>query len=988
MKTLYIGIGGNGVKTLAAIKRKMESYEQFRRANGDQVINNDEFLFLDTDTKDILGIPGVDLEKDFVSLDITPATQYDWEKDHSSADATRFFEWYDGKKTGTSPHPLSSGAGAIRMDGRLGLYANRVKFMKFVYDKLDVLNTATRDQNLNTLPICIYVFSGTSGGTGSGILLDVLMTIDKKYTEIIQDPNKAPSTTLFLFGPNQTFTIERDGTIKTKKACNGAAFLFELDAIKRCTVKNNLGSHKIFNRFSGWVNDLELTRPFHFPKYVYYLDNTLTATGLTQTQTVSYDVMHDLAADFVFNLEVGKSNKYYELANNNDISGIGALDSILVNGDQNGTDANGFFNMFNTFAPLTVCFPKELFSLYCSTRFNVECFKVLRGNEIVGDIDIQKADFKNKLEKHINDLKKGIGEIFNSAEKSKKTVAAGISVNQTERRIMYEDAAAPEFYRNMAPAFNNAKEIIKNFIYEYFANKLQTEGVGGVIEIVSACDGMLTTSSTNRKNEVIEIPQPKFMQRDAGYFKEVWECIEKLIEIEIFDYCSLGNEGVLDQVTKNLEALRGAFRSKMLEVIKEQGEFIGTLNAENSNPLRQYIPRPDTIVKNNNFIAGNEFERTYNEAFTENYIKTVRQDIFADNTIQNDILDIVKIGDTEKATGIVVTMARMICDKFSSKFADDDKIRNYSETTIKTKLDRKIENGDNSYQRLITGHQGALFPTNGAVFNAHTHRRMILADSKSDENFKKQYRSDVPIDDPFFADRVVSFYITNGLSINDITSLKETYLPELNKDENKVHPAFSDKRFDITPITKDTIYEVMTGGSVELNIDLLTLLMLCLLDVKVGKTDGYKAGDRVDGTVSYTNHVNSETKECRYYYQIFNDQTIQIAFPKFEEFSGTGVLMSEYEDTSNRTLENGGIGKNYTQQEKAIQETKDCYKYVLKGNISETVLNQALIRLRSMLKIRLNDKDVQFRNFTDLLENPRYKYNFETSVIESNISLL
>ena len=62
MKTLYIGLGGQGVKTLAAIKRKMESYEQFAVAHGMVVNNTDEFLYIDTDIKDIQEIPGVNFQ--------------------------------------------------------------------------------------------------------------------------------------------------------------------------------------------------------------------------------------------------------------------------------------------------------------------------------------------------------------------------------------------------------------------------------------------------------------------------------------------------------------------------------------------------------------------------------------------------------------------------------------------------------------------------------------------------------------------------------------------------------------------------------------------------------------------------------------------------------------------------------------------------------------------------------------------------------------
>ena len=985
MKTLYIGIGGNGVKTLAAIRRKMDSYVQFAAARGQQITNNDEFLFVDTDTKDIQEIPGFDETTDFVSLNTTPATQYNYEITHRSDDATRFSEWYDPQKTGLSASPLNTGAGAIRMDGRLGLYANKTNFMKLLNKKMNNLSAVAGNANLRVLPMNVYVFSGTSGGTGSGILLDVLMAIDRTYTLLVGDPNRTPSVTLFLFGPDQTFTIETDADAKTKKARNGAACLYELDAFKRCTIKNPLGSHKIFNSFSGWVDGLQLTSPFHFPKYVYYLDNTLAATGIANTQTVSYKVMHDLAADFVFNLEVGKLNKFNELAGRADVTGISQLDSLLVNGNQNNIDQNGFCEMFSTFAPLSVCFPKELFSRYCSTRFNVECFKALRGSETVGDLTAKKTVFKEGLNTKMTTLKESIKGIFDNAEKTRSTVAKGISVNETEHRIMYDNSAAPDFYRAMAPVVGQAQNDIKDWIYTHFANMLQTEGVAGVIETIMECDAMLTSLSTTLKEQVKAIPQPGFLQRDASYFNEVWECICKLLEIEIYDYCSLGNNGVLDKVAENLEALRVAFRVKLEKCMRDQGSFIGTMNAENNNPMRQYLPRLNTIVNNNQFVEGNEFERTYNNAFTAVYINTVRQAIFADIQIQQEILNIVRIGDTENATGVVVDMAKGVERMFSQKFANDQTITDYASTDILAKLTQKKKNNDDSYQRLLKGHVGALLPTNDAILNAKGHMMMVLGNFQNSQTLKNDYlpnpNADVCIDDAFFADRVVSFYVTNGLCINDINSLNETYLPQL-RNEASTHPAFSDKRFDVRPFLKDTIYEAMAGGSVELSKDLLALLMLCLLDVKAGRTGSYTAGDRVDGEVTHGSNT------CDYYYQILSDRSIVLAFPTFDDDPSLGITMEEYVDDRGRALSSSGIGKNYGQGQSVIQETIDCYKYILMGTISETEIRSALVRLKSMLRIRLNDNDVEYKNFSALFANAKYTHDFEAMVIEDNINLL
>ena len=813
MKTLYIGLGGQGVRTLAAIKRKMDSYAQFAEARGHQVNYNDEFLFLDTDTKDIQEIPNVNYN-DFVSLNTTSATLYNYERTHVSDDANRFFEWYEPTMTGLSPYPLNCSAGGIRMEGRLGLFANKVGFMNLLNRKMNNLLAAAGDANLRVLPMNVYVFSGTSGGTGSGILLDVLMAIDRTYTLLVGDPNRTPSVTLFLFGPDQTFTIETDADAKTKKARNGAACLYELDAFKRCTIKNPLGSHKIFNSFSGWVDGLQLTSPFHFPKYVYYLDNTLAATGIANTQTVSYKVMHDLAADFVFNLEVGKLNKFNELAGRADVTGISQLDSLLVNGNQNNIDQNGFCEMFSTFAPLSVCFPKELFSRYCSTRFNVECFKALRGSETVGDLTAKKTVFKEGLNTKMTTLKESIKGIFDNAEKTRSTVAKGISVNETEHRIMYDNSAAPDFYRAMAPVVGQAQNDIKDWIYTHFANMLQTEGVAGVIETIMECDAMLTALSTTLKGHVTDIPQPRFLQTERSYFNEVLECIFKLIEIEVYDYCSWGNCGVLDHVAANLEELRVAFRFKYEECVHKQGAYIGSLNAEINNPLRHYLPHLDTIVNGSNFIEGNEFERVYDATFTEECISAACHDLFTDAQIHQEILDIVSSGSRDKATEAVFAMAGRIGELFSQKFSNDQGIQNYANTDILTVLTRC----DTRCQNLLQSHEGALFPTNEVVLNNKGHMRMVVGNFQNNPPLKQQLCPDglggIGVDDSYFADRVVSYYVANELSINDIDSLNEIYLPLL-RNEMSTHLAFCDKRFDIKPFLKDCIYDSMVGSDEE-----------------------------------------------------------------------------------------------------------------------------------------------------------------------------
>ena len=118
---------------------------------------------------------------------------------------------------------LAEGAGQIRSFGRLSFYADVLgsnSVTKRLEDALDELTKA------NAVTPNIYIVTSTAGGTGAGILLDVLA-----YLQKLRDDHDAEfSVTLFCV-LSGAFRRRLEGTQRERSEANGYALLRELDRL-------------------------------------------------------------------------------------------------------------------------------------------------------------------------------------------------------------------------------------------------------------------------------------------------------------------------------------------------------------------------------------------------------------------------------------------------------------------------------------------------------------------------------------------------------------------------------------------------------------------------------------------------------------------------------------------------------------------------------------------------------------------------------------
>ena len=150
MKTLFIGLGGNGVKTAASVRRRLKSYYSYLQQNPALLLNpnlnvsdfdTDEYLFIDTEQAEITKDSSINLATEALILNTNSQSVWDSQTVAHHATGKRFFEWYDEKKAKLNQTSLKDGAGAVRMYGRLGLLAFYTQFESLLKTKLTTLNT-------------------------------------------------------------------------------------------------------------------------------------------------------------------------------------------------------------------------------------------------------------------------------------------------------------------------------------------------------------------------------------------------------------------------------------------------------------------------------------------------------------------------------------------------------------------------------------------------------------------------------------------------------------------------------------------------------------------------------------------------------------------------------------------------------------------------------------------------------------------------------
>ena len=297
-KTLFIGLGGCGLQTVAQLSKKLASLEDED--------SKYMYLYVDTDEETRRSINAneqIISPTDFVNLGGTnPYKVYDQAVKGAAAKGNdpkyrRVLEWAPTQELGHLTFPnrsLADGAMAQRIVGRTGLAQNADAIKRALTERLAQFQDH-KDAGSETVESDIWVVASSCGGTGSSLSLDVLYLINRITNE---QQTKDAFVKLVLFMP-EPFIEHNKGKAHevNNHIMNGYAYLWELNAFKQRIVD---GGKDIFSYFSAYPWGYKPGEQYDLCRFVVPVDvetNRNTKIGMNN--------IYSTTAEMIYYLNVG-----------------------------------------------------------------------------------------------------------------------------------------------------------------------------------------------------------------------------------------------------------------------------------------------------------------------------------------------------------------------------------------------------------------------------------------------------------------------------------------------------------------------------------------------------------------------------------------------------------------------------------------------------------------------------------------------------------
>lgn len=250
-RNIFIGLGGSGVNTVAALKYKI--YANTSGDNPYEALNrNYKFIFIDTDQADVnkqnayykSKFEGgrrlfIDPQNELVNLGaVNPSAVYEealakTPANRTDIDNTVLEACTDKFAKMLKSYPLNDGAGAYR-------YNSRIAFARMANDFVNMLKADiqqlldTRTAGIEGVTLRYWIVGSSNGGTGSGTFNDVLYLVNMLHKSFRR--NEEPKTTLVMYMPR--FYIDANKGDK-KYICNAHAAFLEMDGYQAMSRSDN-----------------------------------------------------------------------------------------------------------------------------------------------------------------------------------------------------------------------------------------------------------------------------------------------------------------------------------------------------------------------------------------------------------------------------------------------------------------------------------------------------------------------------------------------------------------------------------------------------------------------------------------------------------------------------------------------------------------------------------------------------------------------------
>lgn len=299
-KHIFIGLGGAGCQTVSKIKEKVYEKrfknETAAKSRMQQMNDSYRFLFIDTDQRDIDEanrrnresfekgrVPFISTQSDLINLgQANPQAIYYEAK--SAPDVLinkRILEGCSREVAAKIPdQPLAFGAGAFRMKSRIAFAHALTNFQEKLQTAISGLNDVKTVGGEDCI-IFYWVVCSTLGGTGSGIVNDVLYHVNQLHNQIVG--NGDPQLVLTMYMPK--VYIDCNAT-EEKYSLNAFGVFKEMEALKEMSydLRRNTLMHRLaFQKDYSLIDNERRYCPFYYLIPVDVQTDKGTSLGDTQT---------------------------------------------------------------------------------------------------------------------------------------------------------------------------------------------------------------------------------------------------------------------------------------------------------------------------------------------------------------------------------------------------------------------------------------------------------------------------------------------------------------------------------------------------------------------------------------------------------------------------------------------------------------------------------------------------------------------------------
>ena len=264
-RTLYVGLGGAGAKTLRNLKKKIQS------ANNGEIPKQVKFLLIDTNATELSNYRDFDSSEKICIAVREPYGRYEHDRE-AGLDTHKYIP----EKNTHSLLALERGAGQIRSNGHFAVIENQYsnKLTRIFRERADELENI--DVNVSTLEkdpkIEIRLVFSIAGGTGSGTFLPI--------ASILRAAIKHSELTAYIYSATH-FEKFVENSAKYSVMQNAYAALVELDYMMHF---GRQGYDKVQFNFGSEENQKLTPQNIPFDE-VYYIDKR---TGLPTSDSVEF----------------------------------------------------------------------------------------------------------------------------------------------------------------------------------------------------------------------------------------------------------------------------------------------------------------------------------------------------------------------------------------------------------------------------------------------------------------------------------------------------------------------------------------------------------------------------------------------------------------------------------------------------------------------------------------------------------------------------